>query len=406
MKKKGYLLLCLSLAVVFVISAAGATLAVWRKVGTSDHVVNTAAVTGQIIEQYEGAEEIYPGSTTEKVVNVQNTGTADCVVRIRVEKAWGTERDESGDLVADESLSTDNILISYNTGYWLYDKEDGYFYYKGVLKPGETTAAPLFEEFTIDGLATGPEYAGRTADIWVKMECVQAAFGGPSIWNKTAEELGIAYTEPEKPLLTASAEFRSPADGFVFFPVDETSYTVSVQDLFYNFKNLLPGETASQTITVTNSYSQETEIFLRAEDIEQSLSPEQKERVDRLLREYADIVITDDTGHVLYNGPIWGNLGAAGGRSATMKNEISLGRFAAGQTMNLNVQLQIDPEMSSEYAELFGLVRWVWSAEGAETTTTPPQTGDNSNIVLLGLVAAASAAGLLLVLFRGRKSRK
>lgn len=406
MKRKGYILLCLSLAAVFAVSAAGTTLAVWRKVNTSDHVVNTAAVTGKIVEQYDGAEGIYPGRTTEKVVNVQNTGTADSVVRIKVEKAWGAERDEDGSLAVDESVPTDNILIDYNTEYWQYDEEDGYFYYKGVLKPGETTAEPLFKEFTIDKLTTGPEYAGLTADIWVKMECVQAAFGGSSIWDKSFDDLGIAYTEPEKEQMVTKVEFQNPANGFVFTPTDETSYTVSVQDLFYNFKNLLPGETVSQTITVTNGYSQETEIFLRAEDMEQSLSPEQAELVDRLLREYAVIVVTDETGNTIYNGPIWGNLDGAGSNPSTMKNDVSLGKFAAGQTKNLNVQLQIDPEMGNEYQELWGLIRWVWSAEGAETSTTPPQTGDNSNIALFGSIAGVSAASLIVMLLLGRKKRK
>lgn len=86
MKKKGTILICLSLATVFAISAAGTTLAVWRKVNTSDHVAQMATVTGQIVEQYEGAEGIYPGSTIEKVVNVRNTGTADSVIRVKVER--------------------------------------------------------------------------------------------------------------------------------------------------------------------------------------------------------------------------------------------------------------------------------------------------------------------------------
>ena len=404
--KKEYILLCLSLAAVFAVSVTGTTLALWRKTDTSDHIAQMATVTGQIVEEYDGAEEIYPGSTVEKVVNVQNTGTADSVIRVKVEKAWGAERDEDGNLLVDDTVSTDNILIDYNTEYWQYDQTDGYFYYKGVLKPGETTIEPLFKEFTIDKVTTGPEYAGLTADIWVRMECVQAAFGGPSIWDKSLTELGITYQPEEKPQLVTKVEFQNPTNGFVFTPTDETSYTVSVQDLFYNFKNLLPGETMSQTITVTNSYNQETEIFLRAEDIEQSLSPEQAELVDRLLREYATIVVTDDGGRVIYNGPIWGNLTGTGSNPDTMKNDISLGTFAAGETKNLNVQLQIDPEIGNEYQGLLGLVRWVWSAQGNETTVQPPQTGDNMNIMLFAVLAAASGSGMILTLIFGRKKQR
>lgn len=93
-----------------------------------------------------------------------------------------------------------------------------------------------------------------------------------------------------------------------------------------------------------------------------------------------------------------------------MKNDISLGTFAAGQTKNLNVQLQIDSEIGNEYQGLLGLVRWVWSAQGDETTETPlpppMQTGDNSNIALFGFVAMVSAASLILMLVFGRKKRR
>lgn len=407
--KKRYTLLCLALIAVFVISAAGTTLAVWRSVNPSYHVVSTATVTGQIVEQYQGGQGIYPGETVEKVVNVQNTGTVDSVVRVKVEKAWGAKRDDNGNLQVDETISTDNIVIPYNTKYWTYCEEDGYFYYTGVLKPGEMTLEPLFEEFTIDQIATGPEYAGLTADIWVKMECVQAGFGGSSIWNKSLEDLGISYTEPAKEQMVTKVEFQGYEKGFSFVPTDEDSYIVSVQDLFYNFKDLLPGETVSQTITITNSHNQETEIFLRAEDIEQSLSPEQVELVHRLLREHATIVVVDDTGRVIYDGPIWGNLDGDGSNPHTMKNDISLGKFLPGQMKNLTVQLQLPPELGNEYQGLLGLVRWVWSAQGEDTTETPvlpPQTGDNENLMLYVTLTIGSAVGIIFLLAFGRRQQR
>lgn len=404
--KKGYILLCLSLAAVFVVSAAGTTLAVWRKLNSSDYLVGTATVSGQIVEEYEGAEGIYPGKTTQKVVNVQNTGTVDSIVRVKVEKAWGTQRDQNGNLAVDGTISTDNILIDYNTEYWQYDETDGYFYYKGVLEPGQLTLQPLFQAFTIDKESTGSEYAGLTADIWVKMECVQAGYEGPAIWDKTLADLGITYTEPEKEQVVTKVEYQSPGNGFVFTATDENNNTESVQDLFFNFKDLLPGETASQTITVSNGYDQETEIFLRAESVDQNLSPEQMELVNKLLWEYTTIVVTDDTGHVLYDGPIWGNLDGTGNNLNTMKNDISLGLFAAGQSKGLNIQLQIDPGIGNEYQGLLGLIRWVWSAQGDETPTPPPQTGDESNVALYAALTIGSAVAMMFLLVFGRRQKR
>lgn len=400
-RSKAYILLCVSAATVFAASAVGTTLASWRISSGSTHVAQTAAVSGRIVEEYEPVTNVHPGSTVERLVNIENTGSVDSVIRVKVDKAWGAERNEAGMLIPDDTVSPDNILIDYNEDYWQYDEKDGYFYYRAALEPGEVTAEPLFEEYTIDP-ATGPEFMGMEAEILVKMECVQAAFGGPSVWGKTCEELGFTYEAPEKPEMVTKAEFVNPEDGFAFSPTDAGNHTVSVQDLFYNFKDLLPGETVSQTITVGNRYSKAVEIHLRAEDIEQSLSPEQTEQVNRLLREYATITVADKDGKTLYSGPIWGNLT---GEGSTMKADIPLGEFAPEESKALTVTLQLAPEMGNEYQELFGLVRWVWSAAGIDTPVDPPQTGDASQVVLFASLMAVSGVGLLFLLLTGRKKK-
>lgn len=355
---------CLLAAALLVFSSIGTTFAAQKVMDESVQVVNTAGVKAQIVEEYERAFNVHPGSTIPKVVNVQNTGSSDAVVRVRVEKAWGETHGEDGKLIADAAWSTDNITIEYNTEYWYYDAADGYFYYKGVLKPGETTLKPLFKEFSIDK-GTGNEYMGLEADIIVKMECVQAAGNGISIWGKSFTDLGIDYI-PEKPAdIVTSVTFTGGDGEFVFDPENT--------DLFANFKNLLPGETLTQIIEVKNTFGTETgvEIFLRAEDIAQSLStPETRILVEKLLREYATIIVTDEDGNVIYNGPIWGEPYSDAENPDSMRYDISLGIFAAGESKKLTVTLQLDPAMGNEYQELWGLIKWVWTAEPGHSSDT------------------------------------
>jgi|GEM_PF-1212358 len=363
-------ILCLLAAALLVFSSAGTTLAAQKVIDNSEHVVNTAGVKARIVEEYEQNSVVYPGNTVDKVVNVQNTGSSDAVVRVRVEKAWGEIRAEDGKLIADDAYSTDNIIIEYNTEYWYYDGLDGYFYYKGVLKPGETTLAPLFKQFSIDK-DTGSEYSGLEADIFIKMECVQAAADGISIWSKTLSDLGIVYTSNTADNTVTTVTFVGWDDKFVFNP-DTT-------DLFANFKNLLPGETRSQTIEVGNTFQTDTgiEIFLRAEDISQNYSdPVTLALVEKLLREYATIILTDEDGSVIYNGPIWGEPYSGSSNPDSMRYDISLGVFKTGESKKLTVQLMLDPDMGNEYQNLLGLIKWVWSAEdlpspdpGNETVT-------------------------------------
>ena len=345
------------LAALFIFSSVQTTFAVNKVVTASEHVISMAGVKARLVEQYQQGTTVYPGSSVDKTVNVKNTGNSDVIVRVKVEKAWGETRGADGKVIADAKYATDNILIDYNTEYWRYDPTDGYFYYKGVLKPGQTTLEPLLKQFTIDK-TTGNEYAGLQADIVVKMECVQAVADGVSVWNKTFTDLGINYTPPVVTSPPTTVTFVNEDNDFVFDPASS--------DLFANFKNLLPGETRSQTITVKNTYQNQNgvEIFLHAEDINQNISdPATLALVNKLLREYATIVVTDDTGKVIYDGPVWGNPYSDAANPDSMHNDISLGIFAPGQSKNLNVQLRLDPAMDNQYQELLGLIKWVWSAE-------------------------------------------
>lgn len=351
---------------------SGMTLASWKSQGETVNKISIASVKGQIVEEYEQGQVVAPNGTVDKVVQVRNTGTVDALPRVKVETAWGDGRDESGKLLVNPDLVTDNIEIHYNTEHWLYREEDGYFYYKSVLKPGEITT-PLMESFTINGEKTGGAYRNKQADITVTMEMVQAAGGGPSYWGTSFEELGIVYTQSETVELVTTVDFRGPDLGF--------SFDVNDGDLFAGFKNLVPGESRSQIVEITNQWEREAELFLWAEAIEQTQATEETlELINRLLHEYATIVITDEEGNVVYQGAVWGNPDIDSTGTDSMKYPYSLGVFEGEQTKKLNISLSLDSETDNRYMELFGLIRWVFSAEGAEEqpSVTPTPTPEDT----------------------------
>lgn len=397
----------LMIGILFVLSITGTAYAAWKVTGTSVNVINTSGVRAQILEDYDRPGAVYPGNTIKKVVQVQNTGDSACIVRVKVEKAWGTGRDASGSLITDETYSTDNILIAYNTEYWIYEESDGYYYYKGVLEAGETTKAALFEGFTVEE-TTGNEYMGLEADIYVKMECVQAAAEGLSVWNKSYTDLGIVYTAAEAEQTVTKVSFNGESAGFSFAPEST--------DLFANFKNLLPGETRSQTTEVINTTKDSVKIFLRAEDIEQSLAADGTiEQVAELLQKYVTITVTDQKGALLYSGAIWGEPYAGDSNPESMRYDISLGDFAAGETKQLNVQLQADPDMGNAYQELWGLIKWTWTAEGAKTQSTSTdssgktgsvKTGDLSLLVVFIILTVISGTLLIHMGIQKRKHER
>lgn len=354
------------------------------------------SVTGQIVEVYEQGQTVYPDATVDKVVQVKNTGSVDTFVRVKIEKVWGDTRDKDGDLIADTNLSTDNIIIKYDSKNWFYNPHDGYYYYLNVLKPNETTKS-LFESFYIDGEKTGKGYNNKQADIIVTMEMVQAGGNGMSYWSMTPDQLGITYKQTETIKTVTTVSFKDPENGFKF--------EINNGDLFANFKNLIPGESRSQEIKVTNSWSQETEIYLHAEVIDQTqATKETKALIDKLLKKYATITVTDENGKKIYSGPIWGNVKTESPDEPSMKNPYSLGTFASKETKNLNVSLYLDEKMDNEYKDLLGKIKWVFSAEGTETSYEVPKTGDMTNTMFFASIALVS--GFLLVVLTATNRKK
>lgn len=364
--------LCIASACTFLFSI-GKVFASWYVQSETINNITMKSVKGQIVEEYEQNQIVYPGAEVDKIVQVKNTGNADALSRVKIEKVWGERRDENGKLIINPDLSTDNIEIMYNTDEWLYQEEDGYFYYKNVLHPGDITVS-LFDSFKINGEKTNGDYKNKQADIIVTMEMIQAEDNGISYWNTSFEELGVTYVPTEQINMITKVSFNAPDEGF--------SFDVNNGDLFSNFKNLIPGESRSQVIEISNNWANPVEIFLWAEFVMQEQATEEtRELINKLIYEYTKITITDENGNLIYNGTVSGNFNIDSQSTNSMKYPYSLGIFSGYETKKLNVSLYLDPNMDNECQDLLGLIKWVFSAQGADisTTTSHETTSTSSN---------------------------
>lgn len=349
-------------ACAFLLSGTLATYAAWSVQNDTVNELSVGNVKGQIVEEYKQDTVVYPDADVTKIVQVKNTGSIDEIPRVMIEKVWGSGRDKDGNLEIDPDLSTDNIEITYNTENWYSNPDDGYFYYKGVLAPGETTES-LFDSFRINGDISGREYADKFADIIVKLEVMQAAGDSLSYWDMSYEDLGITYNQSDREDIVTSVRFHGPKKGFTF--------EVNGGDLFADFKDLIPGESRSQIVEVTNLWDGDVDINFWADYAAQEESDEHTNQlVEKLLREYANIVITDESGDLLYEGPVWGSLDTDTDDTSSMKYPKSLGHYKKGETRNVNLDLYLSPELNNEHLDLLGRVKWVFSAVG-ETSTDP-----------------------------------
>lgn len=393
MKKKAINVLILFAVLAFGVLVTG-TLAYWRSTGQSEGSLETGKLKGLLVQESAKTEELYPGDTVKQSVNVKNTGTLDMLVRLKVEKGWNGPADQS-QIPADslDSLNPDTdevIKIKFNDQKWMAGS-DGYFYYLGILKPGESTAEALYDEFMIDESVSN-EYQGKSGLVSVQMECLQAAADAVSSWGMTYGELGVA--EPEAKTAKASEVVFSKDKKFEFLSEG--------QDVFPSFKNLVPGESISQNLTIANQSSENITIFLKPET-DSKKGAGKAEYIEKLLRQYAKIAITDSNGRSLYSGPV----------SASDTGEISLGNISSKEDLRLSVTLQLDPSIENEYQELAAGVNWKFAAQGEDgkkTTSTSalPKTGLEVMwpLLILGILAVIGALILIMAYTKRKDSNQ
>lgn len=94
----------------------------------SKQVVNTVTVAENTIRIEESIDGMY------KRPRVSNIGSLPCYVRIRA-------------VISDGDIQK-YISLDYDTANFTYHSEDGFYYYKKVLDPGEQTE-PLFQKVTV-----------------------------------------------------------------------------------------------------------------------------------------------------------------------------------------------------------------------------------------------------------------
>ena len=336
-------------------------MASWSITGRSVNILSMSSYKTSIVEEYEIPTAVYPSDNIKKVVNIKNEGTVDTFVRIKVDKQWGI-RGEDGILIQDTSLNPDMIIIEYNDKDWV--EKDGYWYYKDVLKAGETTKHPLFESYTLSKDA-GNEYKGKDANIIVTMDSVQADGGAiSSIWGISEKELGVSYVGNVN---------KSTTTGVTFTKSKKIVFDAKGTDLFANFKNLLPGCSRTQVIKLKNASNSTVKFLLRAESVDKkSLSDEDRNLVELLLSKYATITVKNGNS-VIYKGTVDGAPKSQGGY--TMSKDISLGSIKSKGTKDLVVTLTMDPEMEKEFQSVQDKVSWVFTV----TEDDKSSSGGNGN---------------------------
>ncbi len=156
-----------------------------------------------------------------------------------------------------------------------------------------------------------------------------------------------------------SITFEGFSKGFDFQPGSEYTET----DLFGSFKNVMPGDTVTETITFTNSATDcdFVNLYMRAEahdETDNPLSPKvaEKETVATMTEFLSKLSMKVWNGtELIYD--------ASPDQLDGLKSNKLLGTFRTGETATLKVELSVPIELENEYANRVGEVDWIFHVE-------------------------------------------
>lgn len=158
----------LALAAIILTLFSQGTLAYYQTVGKATNVVTSGAIRLLIHERTDQGTEfprdgvyVIPGDIVSKEVTIENDCKHPFYLRVKI--VYGVD--------SKELPSADCFKLNINEDTWL--AKDGWYYYKGILQPGETTPH-VFSHVEIVGSKVDNRYLGKTLSLSVRAQAVQS----------------------------------------------------------------------------------------------------------------------------------------------------------------------------------------------------------------------------------------
>lgn len=177
--------------------------------------------------------------------------------------------------------------------------------------------------------------------------------------------------------------YEGGAEEFVFLP--GTAY--SENDLFDNYKMVMPGDVLTQRITIRNNSGKQVRIYLRAEKVD----AQYEEFLSRL-----NLQVSAKDGQIF---------DAAASETGQLTENTLLGTFRKGGVTDLVLTLTVPYDLGNEFMCTMGVVPWTFLVEEVPEDPTTPQTGDAFDLATWLLAAGMILAAIGWVLLKMKRQK-
>ena len=187
--------------------------------------------------------------------------------------------------------------------------------------------------------------------------------------------------------------YSGNAGNFVFEPGSDHSLT----DLFPNFKDVMPGDTLTQQITVKNNADNKVKVKIYIRSL-----GAHEDSVDFLSKLGLKVAKSEEN-KMAYM------FDAKANETAQLTDWVCLGTLYSGGEVNLDVTLTVPVELDNEFQNDVGYLDWEFMIEEfpiEEGDPKPPQTGDNSHMGLWFALMIGSLTMLIILLFWRKKDKE
>lgn len=187
-------------------------------------------------------------------------------------------------------------------------------------------------------------------------------------------------------LAAGNVSYLGRADKFVFSPGSSYSPT----DLFTDFKNVMPGDTLTQSVYVANNaaYNVKVKLYMRALGAETG---------SEAFLSQMGLAVTSGAS-TLFAAPA--------DQTAQLTDWVYLGTLYSGGSAELKVTLSVPIEMGNDFQNAVGTLNWQFMVEELPISPTDPiiKTGDAAYPLAWLALMALSGAGAAFILARRRKN--